>query len=166
MRCRAPCWTLGVVLLALLAGAAAAAGADLPAAKAFVERLYGSYREVHGDPRAGPDFLGRDAPHVFSPRMIALIRRDERMTKPGYVGALDGDPISDCQDWGNISARVSVSSNGPRRAVAVARFVNLGRHETITLDLLAVRGQWRIDNIHSQTIPDLVAFLRKHAGGR
>jgi hypothetical protein len=147
------------IFLGLLQGPALAA-ADLPAARTFVERLYSAY---HGD---GPDYLGRSRSRVFSPRMIVLLRRDQRLTPRGDVGALDGDPICDCQDFEISNVRIDVRAGKPGQARAVVTFDNLGRATTLRLDLVAVQGQWRIDNIHSESIPDLATFLRRHPGGR
>ena len=96
---------------ALLGATSVAARADdLVAAKRFVERLYAAY---HGD---GPDYLGRQRGQVFSPRMVNLLRRDEKLTPKGDVGALDGDPICDCQDFDISRVRVDVASTGPGHA--------------------------------------------------
>lgn len=155
---------LGGLLLGIALGAcvgpAAAGESDLRAARTFVEALYRAY---HGE---GPDVLGRGRARVFSPRMIALLRRDRRLTPRGEVGALDGDPICDCQDFEISQVRVEVTPSGPGGVTAVAHFINLGTATTVRLDLIPVRGQWRVDNVHSPSIPDLAQFLRQHAGGR
>jgi Protein of unknown function (DUF3828) len=150
---------IGLTAAVALAWPAAAAAQDLASAQRFVEGLYGAYR---GD---GPQYLGRQAPKVFSPRLLALIRRDQALAH-GEVGALDGDPICDCQDWDIKAVRVAVTPAGAGRAKAVATFRNTGDPVTIRLDLVATGQGWRVDNIHAKDTPDLVAFLRKHAGGR
>src|SRR5690348_3240436 len=88
-------WAPGAAGVALALGASGPAHADADAASArvFVEQLYKAY-----DGR-GPDYLGRQRDRVFSPRMIALLERDAQLTPKGDVGALDGDPICDCQDF-------------------------------------------------------------------
>jgi hypothetical protein len=139
---------------------AAAAGADAASARAFVEKLYSAY---HGD---GPDYLGRLRGRVFSPRIVALLRRDEHLTPKGDVGALDGDPICDCQDFDISRVEVKLGQIREGRAVAEVRFLNLKEWQTARLDLVALGGGWRIDNIHTASTPDLAAYLQKHAGGR
>ena len=129
-------------------------------AKAFVLHIYGAY---HG---AGPEYLGRDATNVFSSRMLALLERDRALTPEGYVGALDGDPICDCQDFDISRVEATVRQIGPGRAMATVRFVNTGTPETVRLDLVLVRARWRIDNIHNRSTPNLAVFLQEHAGGR
>jgi hypothetical protein len=143
-----------------LAGQAAAAP-NLASAQRFVETLYAAYKDK-GD---GPQYLGRQAPQVFSPPLLALIRRDQKLAH-GEVGALDGDPICDCQDWRIRNVRVTVNVKGPDKAVAVARFVNTGEPQVVNLDLVVVKGAWRVDNVRTKDMPDLADYLRKHAGGR
>jgi hypothetical protein len=149
-----------VVALVLIASPAWAAMPDLASARSFVERVYAAY---HG---AGPDYLGRQAKAVFSPRILALLRRDAALTPKGDVGALDGDPICDCQDFAITDVRVDVQAAGAGRATATVRFRNFRDPFTTRLDLVTVGGEWRIDNIHSKSTPDLARYLERHAGGR
>jgi hypothetical protein len=139
-------------LWALLSAAAAPPIGPEPAgARAFVEKLYAAYRGK------GPDYLGRQAPRVFAPGLLALIRRDAAQAK-GEVGFLDGDPICDCQDFG--ISRLHVNVRGAHdRATADVRFHNLDADETIRLDLVGVGGQWRIADIHTKDTPSLVQYL-------
>jgi hypothetical protein len=148
-------------LISLTAAHAARAEATptLASAQGFVEGVYRAYC----DDCKGPDFA---SPRLLSPRLLALVRRDRRLTPPGDVGALDGDPICDCQDWMIRGVRVDIRAAGANRAVAAVRFRNTGRTISVTLDLLATRGGWRIDNIHSKSIPDLARFLSDHTGRR
>jgi hypothetical protein len=138
----------------------AAAEPDAASARAFVEKLYSAY---HGD---GPDYLGRLRSRVFSPRMVALLRRDEKLTPKGDVGALDGDPICDCQDFDINRVEVKLGPIRGGRTVADVRFLNFKDWQTVRLDLIAMGAGWRIDNIHTASTPDLAAYLQKHAGGR
>lgn len=144
----------------VVAGAGPGRADDSATARQFVERLYGAYR---GD---GPDYLGRQAARVFSPRLRALLRRDRELTPKGEVGALDGDPICDCQDFEISRVSVTAEAVRPHRARATAHFLNAGRRTTVRFDLVATADGWRIDNIHSPSTPDLAAYLRRHAGGR
>jgi hypothetical protein len=155
-------WTrICLVVLALATAPTAGHAQDATAsAQRFVEGLYAAH---HGK---GPDYLGRQAARVLSPRLRALVRRDVALTPAGDVGALDGDPICDCQDFQISHVRAEVRPAGAGRAVAAVRFRNFGRAQAVTLDLIAVGGAWRVDNVHSASIPDLADFLRKHAGGR
>jgi hypothetical protein len=123
-------------------------------ARAFVAGLYGAY--AHGQ----PDYLGRDAALVFAPALLRLIRRDARDTPPGDVGALDGDPICDCQDAGGLRLdRLDVRPTGPARATATAHIALAGAARRIELDLVADHGRWRIADIHTPDLPSLVRLL-------
>ncbi len=148
----------GLALAALLLAAPAAGSAQtLQDARGFVAGLYGAYRH------ASPDVLGARARSIFSPTLLALIRRDQRNAH-GEVGALDGDPICDCQDPDGVRlAGLDLAASGPGRAVAHVRLRFAGsRSEAMTLDLVSVQGAWRVDDVHSADTPSLVRLL----GGR
>ena len=148
-----------LALAAMLIMAGAARAQSLADARGFVADLYDAY--AHSE----PDYLGRQARRVFSPRLLALIRRDARDAH-GEVGALDGDPICDCQDWGHTGVeRLEVASRGAGHAVAQVRFRNQGQTTDLTLDLVSVAGRWRIDDIHTKDTPSLVGYLQTHSGG-
>ena len=147
---------------ALLALAPAAGAQSLGDARAFVtdlDRAYGRAPE--------PDYLGPRARRGFSPRLLGLIRQDERDAR-GEVGALDGDPICDCQDPEGIRlVALELASSGPGRAEARAQVRFAGaRREAITLDLVGIGGRWRVDDVHTADTPSLVRYLEQHSGGR
>jgi hypothetical protein len=152
---------IGRAALSLLIAAAAAVPAraqELTQARTFVEGLYAAYRRS-----PGPDYVGRQAAKVFSPALVALMRRDAARTPEGEVGTLDGDPICNCQDYEIRGVNVTVKPAGPGKAVAVARFRNLGQPQTVTLDLVAVGHAWRVDDVHAEGTPSLVALFRRAA---
>src|SRR5678815_2759705 len=101
----------------LLATTASAEAQTLPEAKAFVTGLYTAYQR-----KPDPDYLGKQIGEVFAPDLIALIRREAAGVPKGDVGALDGDPICDCQDWRISDLKVSVTSQTAGLATAEARF--------------------------------------------
>jgi len=123
-------------------------------ARAFTLKLYEAYE--HGE----PDYLGPLRDQVFTARLLRLIRRDQQLTPKGDVGALDGDPICDCQDPGSLSnVRVSVRPTGPRRARASVAF-DLDGARSAALDLVAEKGAWRVDDVHTSDTPSLAGLLR------
>ena len=125
----------------------------LDEAKAFTLGLYQAYE--HGS----PDYMGPQARRVFSPRLLRLIRRDERLAH-GEVGQLDGDPICDCQDAGGLTqVRVEVEAARPGRARARVHFILQTEPRRATLDLIAVDGHWRVDDAHTADTPSLVRLL-------
>jgi hypothetical protein len=152
-----------VLGLALAAWPLLAHGQSLADADAFVRKLYRAY-EHNGE----PDYLGPQARRVFSPRLLGLIRRDERLTPKGDVPELDGDPICDCQDPGGMNRlQVQLSGAGPGRAQARVRFRLDTEPRDLTLDLVAVRGRWLVDDVHSKDTPSLAKFLLDaHPEGR
>jgi hypothetical protein len=140
--------------LAVLASPALAAPAQSPdTAKAFLTRLYAGYSHGH------PDYTGRQAPTIFAPRLLALLKRDADAAD-GEVGIVEGDPICDCQDAGGLKMQnLTVTPAGTGKARAQAAF-SIGRDmRRLTLDL-EDRGQgWRIADIHSKDTPSLVGLL-------
>jgi len=132
-----------------------ASAQSLDSAKAFVTRLYERYG------RGEPDYAGKDASRTFSPRLVRLIRRDQDRTPEGDVGALDGDPICDCQDAGGLKlVNVDVQASGRDGAKAIAHigFPNESPI-TIRLDLARIGGAWRVSDVHTKDMPSLVALL-------
>lgn len=152
-------------LLAISLTTSAAATPPQPntaSAKAFVERVYAPY--IAGDTKV--DWLGASAPKVFAPSLLRLIHRDQE-GHPGEVGALDGDPICNCQDFEAFTRfALDVRRTAPTRARATVRFHNLDHNETIRLDLVAARGRWLIADVGSSDMPSLVAFLKRAAADR
>lgn len=148
-------------LAALVCVAAHSASAqDLPAAQSFVAGLYAAY---HGK---GPDYLGRQAKATFAPDLLRLIRRDAAQAGPGDVGALDGDPICDCQDSGGLrNVRVTVTGGVKGQARATVRFRISSEWRTVKLDLVAIQGHWRVGDIHTADTPSLVSYLTRSLGG-
>jgi hypothetical protein len=138
---------------------------DLVSAQVFVAGLYAAYQGAayHGN---GPDYLGRQAKGVFSPRLLGLIHRDQALTPKGDVPALDGDPICDCQDTGGLKVTdLKVTAAAQGRATATVRLHFPDEARALKLDLVPTGGGWRVDDVHSADTPSLAAFLRRHAGG-
>jgi hypothetical protein len=148
--------------LAMAAAAPAASAQSLADARAFVAGLYRGYAENHD-----VDYLDKGARRVFSPRLLGLIRADERAAH-GEVGWLDGDPICDCQDPDGIRlVGLDVAPDGPGRAEARVRvrFAG-GERRSMRLDLVSVGGSWHVDDVRTKDTPSLARALREHPGGR
>ena len=142
----------GALLLALTTTVHAQ---DLPAAQTFVTGLYTAYQR-----QPGPDYLGRQIAEVFAPDLIALIRREAASVPKGEVGALDGDPICNCQDWLISNVEVKVSGANPGGAVAEVSFQNAGEARSVRLDLVSAQGRWRVADVHTPDTPSLAKLLR------
>ena len=96
---------------------------DAKSARAFLEQVYAKY----AGSSKGPDTLGKDAPDLFAPELLALIREDQRISQ-GEVGLLDHDPICSCQDSEGLQiTAVQVTPTGQDRAKAKVSFV-IGGH--------------------------------------
>lgn len=154
---------LALVVLAgaLVAGAPARAG-DAAGARAFVTWVYAHYSSKSGV--STDDVFGKDMPRIFHPSLIALIKEDERLAQ-GEVGALDSDPICDCQDDTDLTFKIkTVRAAGPARAMAlvVRRSPNdQPEFEDITLDLAQANGHWRVWDVRTKDTPSLRAMLIK-----
>ena len=149
-------------LIVLAAGAACvvatstgALGATDPGPQAFLAGLYAHY-PVAG--KAHPfDPVGPLASQVFDAPLTALIRRDQRNAKD-EVGALDGDPLCDCQDDGGMSWKIAkLVPQGAGKAVAQVRltFPETPRPRDLTVALVKTPAGWRIHDISSRDTPSL-----------
>ena len=150
------------VLALALAATDPARAADPERARAFLIQLYAHY------PQANADFdpTGANARAVFDPSMVALFRQDARLTPKGYVGAIDSDPICDCQDDGGLRSRIgAVRLVAPDTATAQVEltFAAASPPEVrrLSITLVTVHGQWRLYDIRSQDTPSFRAYLVK-----
>ncbi len=127
-------------------------------ARAFLTGIYSHYATGPSD--FDPAF--KDQATYFDPEMLALMQEDARLNKD-EVGALDGDPICDCQDFTRITAVVTIDSVTATTATAtvIATETDPGvrpedrkpRH--FTYNLVVVNGQWRIHDMTTPSIPSL-----------
>jgi hypothetical protein len=136
-----------VVLVAIgLAVALVAPGvrAADPAAQSFVQAIYDQYK---GKDAKGVE-LGNDAAvrRYFAPALAALIIKDRRQAR-GEVGKLGADPFIDAQDWEIDSVEVALSDIAAGKARATVSFKNLGQPQTVILDLVKLKQDWRIADI-------------------
>jgi uncharacterized protein DUF3828 len=135
-----------VLIGASIAAAFAAAGvrAADPSAVSFVKAIYAHYQGKDANGLA----LESDAAvrRYFAPGLAALIIKDRRDAH-GEVGKLDSDPFVDAQDWEIDAVDVAVSEVAADKARATVAFNSLGRAQTVILDLVKLKGSWRIADI-------------------
>ena len=160
------------LLSAALLSIAPANAAEPAGARAFLQRVYSHYPM----PRGGAPFdpTGRSASAVFDAGMIALIREDRRLAK-GEVGAIDSDPLCQCQDDGGMKVEIGPAKPVGSTSATAAVVLRFGAAsppdiQRVEFSLVAVNGQWRIHDIKSTDTPSLRAYLTKanhdHAHGK
>lgn len=115
-------------------------------ARDFVTAIYDAYK--------GKDSKGiildkaATIRRYFAPALAALMIKDQNAAaKRGDVGALDGDPFIDAQDWDIKDFDIAVAASAPGKATATVKFANLGTPKTVVLDLVKLKGGWRINEI-------------------
>ena len=136
----------------VLGAAGAAIAVSMPvraadvSARAFVADIYNGYK--------GNDSPGHalDSEPVirryFEPSLAALMIKDQKLAaKRGEVGSLDFDPFVDAQEWEISEFDIAVSDPAPGKAIATVKFTNLGKPTVVTLDLIAIKNEWRIRDI-------------------
>jgi Protein of unknown function (DUF3828) len=131
-------------------GAAAAIATPVLAAEAsalgFVTDIYNAYKgqASKGRPLDGERAIGR----YFEPSLAALMVKDQKTAvRRGEVGLLDGDPFVDAQDWDIAGFDIAVSDTAPGKAAATVKFTNLGKPNTVVLNLVKIKNDWRIAEI-------------------
>jgi hypothetical protein len=146
---------LSIALAATAAPPAFAAAGDSASAKAFVQKLYGHRQMAE---RA-----------VYDAGLVALILKDRRLAH-GEVGALDFDPLCQCQDDGGMKVEVLDAEASAKTAVVHVRltFTEAQPPEIIPVefDLVRTGAGWRVHDIKSKETPSLREYMRKHAGGK
>jgi hypothetical protein len=138
------CILIGMVLGLVAAAPHDAAFAE-PTAKEFLSAIYGAY--VGKDAKGMP--LDQPATNrLFTPELLKLIESDaKRAAKRREVPNLDGDPFVDAQEWEISAFSVDLQEGGPGKAKAVVKFKNFDKDTAVALDLVQVKGAWRIDEI-------------------
>ena len=137
-----------------------------PAPDAFLEGLYAHYKGDPADATFSP--VGSQAPQWFDQEMVGLMAEDTRLAN-GEVGALDGDPICDCQDFGKLSANIKITQSTETTAKAEVQVTETDpsfsadarQPRAFTYDLVQENGAWRIHDIGTKDMPSLHDWLAK-----
>jgi Protein of unknown function (DUF3828) len=133
-----------LILATVWAGAAVAADAG---AEAFVNGIYKNYTGTGMQALGVPLDSEATVRKYFEPSLAKMILDDQK-NAGGEVGALDGDPFIDAQDWEIKNLKVVVADNGPGKATATVTFTNFKEAKTIKLSLVNVGGAWKISDIN------------------
>ena len=146
MRRMGPFLATLIAVVGLSATAQAQMGARADDASAFVTGIYASYT---GTGSSGVVLDGPTARRLFTPPLAKLIVADQRASQAsGDVGALDGDPFIDGQDWEITDLKVSAEPGEKNHARSVVTFRNFNEAKTVRLDLLRGMKGWQVDDIH------------------
>ena len=135
-----------ILLGAPCAAFAAAASAADASALTFVRSIYDAYKgkNAKGVPLDDPRTIRR----YFEPSFAGLMIKDQKIAaRRGEVGSLDGDPFIDAQDWDISVFEIAVSETAPGKASATVKFANLGKPNTVVLDLVKIKNDCRINDI-------------------
>ena len=143
------CWGMAVMLLlAVLCAAPGQARAAAQSPEAFLHAIYVHYV---GDPAKAlglPLDTHAKIHRYFEPSLAALIIKDQdAAAKRGETPALDGDPFVDAQDWRIAAVDIRVQNAGDAKATGVVSFQNGGKPETVTLQLVKLKGAWKVADI-------------------
>jgi hypothetical protein len=155
---RTTCLIIYLIQIIVLAGVTrVSAAVDSP--RAFLERLYSAYA-----PKGkGNDFSYPQARAIVDASLLALLHRDQIKSK-GEVGAMDSDPICQCQDWESLKVlSMQTQTFGAARASGDVTFMPDPKDtEKVHFDLVRENGAWKIHDISSRDAPSLQAYLRDY----
>ncbi len=137
------------ILLALFA--AAPARAESP--DALIVRIYQHASAGEGD--SGGDFLieEKDRAPYLSQSLRALWDAADAKTRPGDIGPIEFDPVSNSQDPQVRAFAVTIEKQDAKRATVAATFgarkAPLDRQPTMSVryELVNEAGAWKIDDI-------------------
>lgn len=124
--------------------ATAPSAADSASAEQFLRQVYASY--ANDGPGVPNDKLQES--DVYDASLIALMEADQDAAD-GEVGFLDGDPLCDCQDWGDIKIQslAFTSVEGDRlKASLVLKDVATGEGRKLGLLLHRTAQGWRVED--------------------
>jgi hypothetical protein len=143
-------------------------------ATAFVQHLYHLYDPfvaADQDVSKLPNITGELAPSIFSPSLLHLIRRDQRINR-GYVPTLDFDPLVNSNGFYTLKLKsLRVTKDDAKKATAYVTVILYGRSPSessaadttvndLRLHLIWLPQGWRTDDIESKETPSLRKLLQ------
>jgi hypothetical protein len=127
----------------LLATPASAADAS---ATVFVTKIYDAYKGKNS--KGIPIDTDAALRRYFEPSLVAMIIKDEKAAARRHeVPTLDGDPFIDAQEWEVSTIDIAVSDASAGKATATVNFKNFDEPKKVVLDLVKIKGDWRIADI-------------------
>jgi hypothetical protein len=139
---------LVILTLILCASAAAVCAQSTAAAANTPDALVADLYRAHKQKR-GPFFQTRSRALVdkyFAKPLADLIWKDA-VTSKGEVGAIDGDPLYDAQDFEIKNFAIGKPTIDGTNAKVNVTFVNIGEKKTIVFLLTKGAAGWRINDI-------------------
>ena len=139
---------LVILTLILCASAAAVCAQSTAAAANTPDALVADLYRAHKQKR-GPFFQTRSRALVdkyFAKPLADLIWKDA-VTSKGEVGAIDGDPLYDAQDFQIKNFAIGKPTIDGTNAKVNVTFVNIGEKKTIVFLLTKGAAGWRINDI-------------------
>lgn len=150
-------WTAGVtrrslaglaVALGFAAAPALAAGSE-KAAKTFLNSIYQQYLGSSSGAAKGVALTNPKLVRTyFTVGLASLILEDRAAAaKRSEAPVLDGDPFVGRQEWDISALAIEVKDAGASKAVGTVSFMNSGKPEKVTVELLRTGAEWRIADI-------------------
>jgi Protein of unknown function (DUF3828) len=139
---------LAPILLACFGAVLAPTGAEAAdaSALAFVTDIYAAYKGK--DAKGHPLDDERAIRRYFEPSLAALMVKDQKIAaRRGEVGLLDFDPFIDAQDWEISTFDIAVDDGAQGKATATVKFSNFDKPNTVRLDLVKLKNEWRVADI-------------------
>ncbi|WP_259754310.1 YbjP/YqhG family protein [Pseudomonas sp. GCEP-101] len=139
-------FALSLILLTLFDTSLAAStpAADTASAERFLRQVYASYS--HDGPGVPNPALKEE--DVYDASLLALMKADQDAAD-GEVGYLNGDPVCDCQDWGDlrIQTLTFAAADGDRLTASVTLKDEVtGEGKQLDLLLHHTAHGWRVED--------------------
>ena len=140
------CFTAALTFAILASVAPSGAARADAAAKAFLEKIYATYKGKNSNGLRLDS--AAELRRYFEPTLAALMIKDmNEAARHHDVGALESDPFVDGQDWEIGPVTITVTDTASDRATATAKFENLKTPKTVVYDLVKLKQGWRIADI-------------------
>ena len=97
---------------------------------------------------------------IYDAALRRLLDEDARLNE-GFLGALEADPLCQCQDTDHFLAMVKVARWKTTTAIAHVQVENGSTREELTINLVYEQGHWRIDDIVPPSGPTMRKALEK-----
>ncbi|MFJ3263294.1 hypothetical protein ACIPK7_23825 [Pseudomonas sp. NPDC086581] len=143
-------FALSLILLTLFDTSLAAStpAADTASAERFLRQIYASYTP---DGPGVPNGKLKET-DVFDASLIALMKADQEAAG-GELGYLGGDPLCDCQDWGDIKVKsldFDAVDDERIKAQVVLKDALTGEDRDLGLLLHRTAGGWLVEDCFNE----------------